>query len=64
VAGFEAGLDQLAPDQRQLMQLGAEQVDALAAGDLGVEVVFLGHLADDDELVRGDLATGMRGTTE
>ncbi|MNF78705.1 hypothetical protein D3C84_608980 [compost metagenome] len=40
------------------MQLGAEQVDALAAGDLGVEVVFLRHRAEGDQLVRGDLAAG------
>src|SRR5690606_21553056 len=46
VAGLETGLDQLGPDVRQLVQLGAEQVDALAAGDLGVEVVLPGHLAD------------------
>ncbi len=40
------------------MQLGAEQVDTLATGDLGVEVVLAGHLAQHYELVRGDLAAG------
>ena len=44
VAGFEAGVDQLAPDQRQLVHLRAEQVDALAAGDLGVQAVLLRDL--------------------
>lgn len=63
VAGFEAGFDQLAPDQRKFMQLGTEQVDALAAGDFGVQIVLLGHLANDDELV-GVISPGMRGTTE
>src|SRR5690606_1053608 len=58
VAGLEPGLDQLAPDGRQVVQLGAEQVDALAAGDLGVEVVFLRHRAHGDQLVRGDFAAG------
>ena len=56
VAGFEAGVDELAPDQRQLVHLRAEQVDALAAGDLGVQAVLLRDRADDDELVRRDLA--------
>lgn len=45
VAGLEAGLDQLAPDCRQVLQAGPEQVDALAAGHLGVERVLLRHLA-------------------
>ena len=40
---------------------GAEQVDALAAGDLRVEVEVPGDLADDDELLRGDLAAGDAG---
>ena len=57
VAGFHAGIDELLPDQRQLVHLRAEQVDALAAGDLGVQAVLLRHLADDDELLGRDLAT-------
>ena len=56
VAGFEAGVDQLAPDQRQLVHLRAEQVDALAAGDLGVQAVLLRDRADGDEPFRRDLA--------
>ncbi len=45
----------------QFVYLGAEEVDALAAGDLGVEVEFLRDLADGDELVGGDLAAGDAG---
>ena len=56
VAALEAGVDQILPDVRQLMGGGAEQVDALAAGDLRVEAVFAGHLAENDELLRRDLA--------
>ena len=44
MAGFEAGVDELVPDERQLVHLRAEQVDALAAGDLGVQAVLLRHL--------------------
>ena len=44
VAALEAGGDQLFPDVGQLLDLGAEQIDALAAGDLGVEAVLLGDL--------------------
>src|SRR5690606_39088335 len=58
VPGLETGRNQLGPDIRQLVQLGAEQVDTLATGDLGVEVVLAGHLAQHYELVRGDLAAG------
>src|SRR5918999_1854235 len=36
--------------------LRAEQVNALAPGDLGVEAVFLCHLTDDDQLLRRDFA--------
>jgi hypothetical protein len=31
------------------VDLGAEQVDALAAGDLGVEIEFLGHGAHGNQ---------------
>ena len=40
------------------MHLRAEQVDALTAGDLRVETVFLRDRADDDQLVRRDLTAG------
>jgi len=36
MAGLETRVDQLAPDSGQLLQAGAEQIDALAAGDLAV----------------------------
>src|SRR5690606_23504552 len=58
VTGFEAGVDELSPDERQLMHLRTEQVDALAAGDLGVQTVLLGDRTDRDELVGCDLAAG------
>ena len=49
---------------RELVDAGPEQVDALAAGDLRVEVEVLGDLADGDELIGGDSPPGTRGTTE
>ena len=58
VAALEAGVDQLLPDVGQLLDRRAEQIDALAAGDLGVEAVLLGDLAQDDELLGRDLAAG------
>src|SRR5690606_23613583 len=62
VPGLETGRNQLGPDIRQLVQLGAEQVDTLATGDLGVEVVLAGHLAQHYELVRGEIAAGNSGS--
>ena len=56
VPGLEAGVDQPLPDRRQLLEPGAEEVDPLAAGDLGVEAEVLGDLADRDQAVRRDLA--------
>ena len=44
------------PDFRQLVDRRAEQIDPLAAGDLGVQVVLLGDDAQGDQLVGGDLA--------
>jgi hypothetical protein len=64
VAGLEAGGDQLFPDRRQLVHARAEQVDPLAAGDLGVQAVFLGDHADRDQAVGVTSPPGMRGTTE
>ena len=52
VAGLETGGDELAPDLRQLMHLRAEQIDALAAGDLGVQVEFLRDRADAGDMAR------------
>ena len=45
----------------KLVEAGAEQVDALGAGDLGVQVELQGHLAEGDELLGGDLAAGDAG---
>ncbi len=56
VAALEARVHKLLPDVRQVLQLGAEQIDALAAGDLGVEAVVPCRLAQGDELVGGNLA--------
>ena len=56
MARFEAGGDQFFPDERQLLDVRAEQVDALAAGDLGVEAVLLRDLADRDQAVGRDFA--------
>src|SRR5690606_25897343 len=50
--------DQSPPDRRQLLDPGPEQIDALTAGDLCVEVEVPRHLADDDELLGGDLPAG------
>ena len=40
------------------MHRSAEQIDTLAAGDLGIQAVLLGHLAQDDQFFRRDFATG------
>ena len=56
VAGFEAGGDEFFPDFGQFAQGGAEQVHPLTARDLGVQVVFLGHFTQHNQLVRGDFA--------
>ena len=56
VARLEAGLDEPPPDGGELVDPGAEQVDPLAARDLGVQVEVAGDLAEDDELGGRDLA--------
>ena len=61
VSGFHAALHQAPPDLGQLVHARAEHIDALAAGDLGVEVEFLGDLADQDEVVGGDVAARHAG---
>src|SRR3990172_5675925 len=49
VAGLEAGVDQVAPNGRQLLDARAEEVDALRAGYLGLEAQLLRHLAERDQ---------------
>src|SRR5690606_36131675 len=56
VTGFEAGINQFLPDQRQLIHARAEQINALTARDLGVELVLLGDAANHEQLVRRDFA--------
>ena len=56
MAGLEARVHQVLPDERQLLDARAEQVDALRAGDLAVQAELLRHLAQDDQLLRRDLA--------
>ncbi len=52
VAGLHPAVDEAAPDLGQLIDPGAEHVDALAAGDLGVQVEIPCDLADQDQLLR------------
>mmetsp|Transcript_11762 Transcript_11762/g.29601 ORF Transcript_11762/g.29601 Transcript_11762/m.29601 type:complete len:808 (+) Transcript_11762:400-2823(+) len=61
VAALEAGVHELRPDVGQVALLRAEEVDALAARDLGVQPVFLAHLAQHSQLLRRDLAAGDSG---
>ncbi|SKV37698.1 Uncharacterised protein [Mycobacteroides abscessus subsp. abscessus] len=58
VPRFHAGIDEPLPDQRELLDASTEQIDALTTGDLGVQTEIPGDLADDDELLRGDLTAG------
>lgn len=50
--------NELLPDGRQVGLLRAEHVDALPAGDLGVQPVLGRDLADDDEALGRHLAAG------
>ncbi|EKT80631.1 cellobiohydrolase A [Rhodococcus opacus M213] len=58
LTGLHARVDETLPDRGQLLDAGAEQVDALTAGDLRVQAEVAGHLADDDELFGGAFAAG------
>src|SRR5690606_22832093 len=58
VPRLEPGLDEPPPDLGELLDAGAEHVDPLPSGDLGVEAEVAGDLPDDDELVGGDLPAG------
>src|SRR5262249_36983810 len=55
--GMAAGHADVAPDVDQVFLLHAEQVDALAAGDLdGGDAVLVHHVGDAAQLGRGRLA--------
>src|SRR6185312_1597029 len=54
---LEAGCDQVCPDERQLVHPGAEEIDALTTGYLGVQAELAGHFADGDQLLGRDLAS-------
>src|SRR5262249_53689683 len=57
MAAFEACVDEGFPDVWELVPLGAEEIDTLAACDLGVETKLLRYGAQGDELFRRDFAT-------
>src|SRR5207244_1592421 len=56
--GIAAGHAEIFPDQRQVFLGDAQQIDALAAGDLDHgDVIFFRDFADADEIIRaGDAA--------
>lgn len=56
VPALHAAVAEPPPDVDEVLPLGPEHVDALPARDLGVQVVLLGDLADDDEVLGQDLA--------
>ncbi|PMB67057.1 hypothetical protein BM221_006719 [Beauveria bassiana] len=58
VARLEAGGAERGPDGGQVLLAGAKEVDALAAGDFGVEAVALGDAANGEQLGGRDLAAG------
>jgi hypothetical protein len=65
VARHHAGLGEIGPHGGQVFLLHAEQVDALAAGDLdGGHLVFLGGVGDGAQLGGVVRPPHMRGTTE
>src|SRR5258708_2470451 len=61
VTAFESGPDQFLPDIRQVSHMGTEQIDPLAAGDLGIEVIFFGYFSQHDQFLGGDLPPGNTG---
>ena len=58
MARLEARSDQLFPDSGQLFDACTEHVHARPPRHLGVQAVFLGHLAHGDQAVGCDLTTG------
>ena len=64
LAGLEPGVDESLPDFRELLQPGAEHVDALAAGDLRVQVVLSATAAMTPSFSGVISPPAMRGTTE
>src|SRR6185437_5333794 len=56
VAGFHSAFDEAQPDVGELVDGGAEHVDALAAGDFGVQPEVTGDLTDQDQLLGRDVA--------
>ena len=52
MAGHHAGVVEVGPDRGQILLLDAEQVDALAAGDLdGRDLELVGDVGDRAQLV-------------
>lgn len=57
VATFHTSIDQLRPDLQQVLLLGAEHINTLTSSDFAVQVEFLGHLTDGNQLVGRNLST-------
>ena len=61
VAAFKPCFDQLFPDHGKFVEVRTEQVDALAAGNLGIQIIFFSDPADGHQLIRGDFSSGNPG---
>lgn len=61
MTGFHTAVHEFPPDLGQVVFLRPEHVDTLTTGDLAVKTILLRHGANDDELLRGDLASGDTG---
>src|SRR5690606_34823679 len=57
VATLESSGDQLLPNVGQVVDASTEQIDALTAGDLGVQLILLGHFSNGYQCLRSDLTT-------
>ena len=64
MAGLEARIHQLVPDERQLLDARAEQVDALGAGDLRVEAELFATWPSTISFSGVISPPGTRGTIE
>ena len=64
MAGFDAGIEQFPPDQRQLVDPRIKQIDSLATGDLGLGPYVCAMRADTISFSGVISPPGTRGTTE
>ncbi|MNP66230.1 hypothetical protein D3C76_1619150 [compost metagenome] len=57
MSAFKSGCNEFLPDKREIIEMCTKQINALPARNFCIQLIFLGHLANNNQFVRRNLPT-------